>query len=675
MCNKRRNRSKYNIRFSVLTLIFVTLLFSACERAPVNEFSIDIEAAKELESAIQFRNIDSLSIFFDHSNDEISRLAWLSAGHSLAVDGDRFFERVVENNSDAAWLALSLNRAGDEFLRQSEALWNQPEINRTGLCSVFRRFGDAQTLQLILDDAPGAMALGECALAAGFIATRHTFDADQIERVLQLAFHSESAKNRRNLLYGFYRNRVNDLRQEPYKAQFLNLWSELGYDDPMLNLMAVKIVELPAAEQLLTVKSRIELLSHTQLAVEITRIFPLMDNLFKNREFLMAFLTHKNPVVAEEAMIQLRRMDGIPNEFLNQIDTQVISPTRNHALFMDGLFLLSDNGVDIYPYERKLHFAIESNPHLAGRALPILKKMKSSENYYSYLMELHQQNDAAGLHATRALQQLWIDGGMGPKAQDYRDWVGELVEAGDRTRIGGIELLLMDEDLFSDDDLRSLADTVLQRLDEHRELSALMARMLENRELMTQNLRDRFLQTESVRLKRSLSELFDEEGDAEQAKSFQNVNWNRLQELGSKPYWRLVTTKGTIVMELDPLTAPFTVSSIDSLTQAGSYNDILFHRVVANFVIQSGDFTLQNGVGAPDYYLPTEPSPDSFEIGALGVASSGVDTEGSQFFVMTQWAPHLDGGYTRFGRVVYGMDVAESIQLGDRIIEATLTAR
>lgn len=105
------------------------------------------------------------------------------------------------------------------------------------------------------------------------------------------------------------------------------------------------------------------------------------------------------------------------------------------------------------------------------------------------------------------------------------------------------------------------------------------------------------------------------------------------------------------------------------------YDDVPFHRVVPNFVVQGGDFTLQNGVGSPDYYLSTESSQLSFERGALGIASSGTDTEGSQYFLMNQWAPHLDGHYTRFGKVVYGMDVVDRIQVGDKVLRATISVR
>jgi len=152
-------------------------------------------------------------------------------------------------------------------------------------------------------------------------------------------------------------------------------------------------------------------------------------------------------------------------------------------------------------------------------------------------------------------------------------------------------------------------------------------------------------------------------------------DWDRLYRMGTRPYWILETSRGKIEVRLEPETAPFTVSSIDSLTRAGAYDGVVFHRVVTNFVIQGGDFDRRDGFGGPGYRLPTEPSTIPFERGAAGIASSGTDTEGSQFFFMHNRAPHLDGHYTRFGEVVRGMDVVDKIQVGDVVNRARMSLR
>jgi cyclophilin family peptidyl-prolyl cis-trans isomerase len=91
-----------------------------------------------------------------------------------------------------------------------------------------------------------------------------------------------------------------------------------------------------------------------------------------------------------------------------------------------------------------------------------------------------------------------------------------------------------------------------------------------------------------------------------------------------------------------------------------------FHRVVPNFVVQGGD-PRGDGWGGPGYALRDEINPNPYERGTVGMALSGPDTGGSQFFVTHSRQPHLDGTYPVIGRVISGMDVVDLVTLGDRI--------
>src|SRR5699024_2711485 len=93
-----------------------------------------------------------------------------------------------------------------------------------------------------------------------------------------------------------------------------------------------------------------------------------------------------------------------------------------------------------------------------------------------------------------------------------------------------------------------------------------------------------------------------------------------------------------------------------------------FHCVVPNFGIQVGFIERQDGFCVPAFVLSTEASELGFTPEAAGIASAGTDTEDSQYFMMFQWAPHLNGNYTRFGKVVDGMDVIERIEVGDKVL-------
>ena len=127
-----------------------------------------------------------------------------------------------------------------------------------------------------------------------------------------------------------------------------------------------------------------------------------------------------------------------------------------------------------------------------------------------------------------------------------------------------------------------------------------------------------------------------------------------------------MTSKGSFVIEFLPEDAPLTVDNFVQLARKGYFNGITFHRVVPNFVIQGGD-PRGDGNGGPGYSIRCEINEAPYERAAVGMALSGKDTGGSQWFVTHAPQPHLDGGYTVFGRVIRGMDVVDKIARGDII--------
>jgi cyclophilin family peptidyl-prolyl cis-trans isomerase/HEAT repeat protein len=126
------------------------------------------------------------------------------------------------------------------------------------------------------------------------------------------------------------------------------------------------------------------------------------------------------------------------------------------------------------------------------------------------------------------------------------------------------------------------------------------------------------------------------------------------------------TVRGPIRLELFGGEAPITVWNFLSLARSGYYRNTRFHRVVPNFVAQDGD-PRGDGNGGPGYAIRDEMNRRRYERGALGMALSGPDTGGSQYFITHSPQPHLDGHYTVFGRVVRGYDVLDRIVQGDLI--------
>lgn len=135
------------------------------------------------------------------------------------------------------------------------------------------------------------------------------------------------------------------------------------------------------------------------------------------------------------------------------------------------------------------------------------------------------------------------------------------------------------------------------------------------------------------------------------------------------------TTRGTFEIEFYPEDAPLTVDNFIKLAGKGYFDGIDIHRVVPNFVVQDGD-PRGDGNGGPGWSIRCEINRLRYERGMVGMALSGKDTGGSQWFVTHSPQPHLDGGYTIFGKVSEeGMKVVDRLQRGDRIERIRIVAR
>jgi cyclophilin family peptidyl-prolyl cis-trans isomerase/HEAT repeat protein len=137
------------------------------------------------------------------------------------------------------------------------------------------------------------------------------------------------------------------------------------------------------------------------------------------------------------------------------------------------------------------------------------------------------------------------------------------------------------------------------------------------------------------------------------------------------PSARIETNRGTLELQLFPSAAPVTVDNFVSLARRGYFDGQAFHRVVPNFVVQGGD-PRGDGNGGPGYAIRDELNPHRYGRGTLGMALSGPNTGGSQFFVTHSAQPHLDGGYTVFGQLRSGGEVLDRIVQGDRIVRITI---
>ena len=145
----------------------------------------------------------------------------------------------------------------------------------------------------------------------------------------------------------------------------------------------------------------------------------------------------------------------------------------------------------------------------------------------------------------------------------------------------------------------------------------------------------------------------------------------REAERGRSPSVRIETDHGAMELETFAADAPLTVYNFVSLARRGYFDGQQFHRVVPNFVVQGGD-PRGDGNGGPGYAIRDEMNQHRYLRGTMGMALSGPNTGGSQFFVTHAPQPHLDGGYTVFGQLSSGGDVLDRIVQGDRIVRITI---
>lgn len=160
-----------------------------------------------------------------------------------------------------------------------------------------------------------------------------------------------------------------------------------------------------------------------------------------------------------------------------------------------------------------------------------------------------------------------------------------------------------------------------------------------------------------------------------------------IKSLDDGMYVQMETTKGTIWLELHFEKTPLTVANFVGLAEGDIpnkakadgehfYDGLIFHRVIANFMIQGGDPD-GNGRGGPGYKFKDETRTDLKHSGPgiLSMANAGPATNGSQFFITHVATPWLDGKHTVFGKVLVGQDVVDTIQQGDKIVKVTIVRK
>jgi cyclophilin family peptidyl-prolyl cis-trans isomerase len=147
------------------------------------------------------------------------------------------------------------------------------------------------------------------------------------------------------------------------------------------------------------------------------------------------------------------------------------------------------------------------------------------------------------------------------------------------------------------------------------------------------------------------------------------INWEHITRIPGTQKVRISTNKGDIILQCKVNEAPVSVSNFLQLVDTGYYNGKYFHRMVPDFVVQGG-CPRGDGWGSLDWIQKSEFSNWlRYKPGSVGLASAGKDSEGVQFFITHTYTSNLDGRYTIFAEVVEGMDIVNSLVVGDQILK------
>lgn len=638
-------------------LLVILFLFNSCIGTiePEKNEIIKTEYPKLAEEIVE-RDFNGLWEFVDHENVHVRTLVWKAIGKSETDDLQDFVDYSVQRDDSLVWNALRLQPLVNEQIESLTQKFADGLIQSQSVCNLFFVWGGSNTLSTLLQQPDMLMKSEVCSKAVGGILSRIQVSDVTRRQVFDLAFNSGDETIWRNLFYGFYRSPAN--RPKPESVLNENIATYLESQGHLFSIEMDRYITRISGKvgfmDVMERRSDRDLNGAIQLSNELARNIIKLDNEELNHISVKRLLNHQIDNVVAQTLQSLQEFNEVPAELLNMIEFEIASLTRDPEVFFEALNLLAKNDREVEGYNQKIEFMRSKNPYLNTQILSFYSKIESNESYLDRLENNIRKGGVAGLQAIQALMSFYVQNYEdNPDLIDRVKSIAQMaLEDGNPSVMAVLTSFLRIPVIFPEEDY----DWMYERYSEFTESG-----QWENAKVVEEVLASRF------------SDRFEPLNIHE--KPFRIPNWDRLYEMGTNPCWVLKTEKGTIEIQLDPLASPFTVSSIDSLTRAGEYNDVPFHRIVRNFVVQGGDIDRKDGYSGPDYKLPTEPSFKSFERGMVGIASSGTDTEGSQYFLMLNWSPHLDGNYTIFGKVTKGMDVADRLQVGDRVIEAEIYSR
>lgn len=669
--NKKCVKSMYGF---FCALILVLFAFSCSRESAYSE--LITKEYPELYRYVFERNADSILIFTNHRKPHIRQQAWRALISTPVEDIDELITQVQYADVPVAWSALSSKELNNGQLTRLHDLWDRRASLRNGISLVLGKQGNKETLNFLARNFEHIIDSDyeyQTALAIGRLMAEHELSDVSERSILRYAAVTDNVELFQAYFYGMYRgNHVLEDEDMQKAIRETYDWTK----SPKVKQYSLRILFNSDAKETFEWLN-IEHVSgmNVQLAVELAQHTGKLDWSGKLENLYAGLLEHSNPVVNEMALRQIKNHPGKKTAFDEVMERKIVlNEDKEASVRLSGIEALSE----ILGYLELTDTISGRNEYFLIKKFSIYEQASNPNEYLAMLTGYSQsENRMEVLFAAQALSRWWNELEENQKSSSLKDSVRrlmfELLKKADRSITYVTVSLMQSSGLITSLDFSQIKSSLTAyKLPEDVEVYQVFGGFLKELfEDQAKLLIDSLVQKENFALNNTFrSQGWDIPEMEQRSQVFRNPDWQRLAELEYEPTWVLETEKGIIKVAMDVLSAPATISGLDSLTRAGAYDGVAFHRVVPNFVIQGGDVESGDGFGGPDYVVPTEASEKQYKRGMVGIASAGTDTEGSQYFVMHQWAPHLNGRYTVIGEVTEGIEVADRILVGDKVVKA-----
>ena len=639
----------------------------------------------DLYNAITERDAQKIRPFLSHEHPDVREQAWRALANTSVDSVASLIALAEEQNTEPAWFAISMHELSSDQLQSLQQSWIDNPEYRSGIAQVLGRQGNEESLNFLINQFQdhGFAYEYPLALAVGRLVGQSQVDTDRQIDIIQQAFDADSLKSTRAYLYGWYRS---DQAQLSSRAQdtLYSRWQVQGVGvSHDLDQFVNRLIPERTTYEMTVYYNGEQLLDHeAQLSYELATS---IDDIPVDPENTLAakiLLTNTNPHVQVRTLQSLSGKIESGDDLQNYITEEMIpDSTLSHKVWLQAVetALLESPDLITEKYRQRLRTIPGENLYLWPQVLGIYADIESMQAYLDRIDSIVSTGEPRPvMYALQSLNQYWdeLSGGNASEKtiERIRSIVFDALELHDRGVSYTAASILSDETLFSSSDFEQINQSLSEfSLPADVEVYQAFGALYQDRFAdQAKPIINEWATQSYAPLNRSLADAgWQVEVPDNSTPNFRLPDWNRLWNLGRHPVLTLRTEKGFIEMKLNTLSAPATVAMVDSMHRAGHYVNVPFHRVVPNFVIQGGDIERKDGFGGPDFVIPTEASEEEFERGAVGIASAGTDTEGSQYFIMHQWKPHLNGHYTRFGSVQNGMDVVDEIVEGDSVLSTT----